>query len=713
MRLDISLREKLVVYYVLLGVISIFLVSLYSFYNAKEAIINRSFEQLTSVREVKTQRLEKFFNDRKRELIMMAYSKDLGDYISKSHSVDTILSSMAQENIHIFRFLNNGGYYSYFSLIDTIGRNTYPFIDLTKGEMTSFEPAVIEDVLGSIETQLGKSNSVVLKDYVLLNDVPTLLFASKVRTGGEYAGCFFVIGVPLDAINEIMLEKNPHSGLGESGESYLVGGDYLMRSTSRFQENSVLQTEVKTEGVLSGLKHEKGTQVIQDYRNITVLSSYRHLNVDGLDWVILAEIDFKEIMAPVFAFRNDSILISAIIAIILFILIFIISKRITDPMLKLRDVALEISEGKYGHTLPIYSRDEIGELTEAFNDMSMRIREQTKELREREKRLNHFYEATKDGIVLHDRGRPLLINQAMVDLTGYSSENLEKKNISEIIKIKDVDSYLSHPDRHFTYETIAYQKDGKHFAVEVQENPIEYDGNIISSTVIRDIRERLEAQAALNKERKKRLSSFIDGQENERQRLSRELHDGLGQSLIGIKMRLESLQFAEDDNNRVTVDVVKNFVNQTIEEVRRMSNNLMPAVLSNFGLSTAISNLTKQIVENSEIDVTFYDQTKNVTFNDKVSTYVFRIVQEALNNAVKHSGASKIDVILFSEEKMIRLLIEDNGKGLPTTIVSSGNGLYNMRERVNLLQGTIDFEPNAGEGLVINIRIPLNINDNE
>jgi len=709
MRLDISLREKLVVYYVLIGVISIFMVSFYSFYNAKEAIINRSFDQLTTVREVKAQRLEKFFNDRRRELKMMSYSKDLQYYVEQSNDISTILESMSLENFHIFSFLNEGGYYSYFSLIDSLGEPSYPFLNLDNGSINKVNSNQIQTVLDKLHNGFNKKNLIVLSDYVMMDGVATLFFASKIKRLNKHDPCFFVIGVPLSAINEIMLELNPRSGLGKSGESYLVGKDSLMRSTSRFQENSVLQTSVNTIGVREAFNGGKGTKVLKDYRDIDVLSSYRKLNIQGLEWVILAEIDFKEVMAPVFEFRNQSILISALIALVLFILVFIISKRITDPMLKLRDVALEISEGKYGHTLPIYSRDEVGELTEAFNDMSLRIREQTRELREREKRLNHFYEATKDGIILHDHGRPLLINQAMEDITGYSIDDLMQMHISEIIKIHDADAYLTHPDRQFSYESVVLRKNMDPIDVEVQENPLEYESNIISSTVIRDIRERLQAQKALNAERKKRLSSFIDGQENERQRLSRELHDGLGQSLIGIKMRLESLHFAEEDHNKQTVDVVKNFVNNTIEDVRRMSNNLMPAVLSNFGLITAISNLCKQTASNSGIEVNFDEPNRKLDISDKLMTYVFRIVQEALNNAVKHSEATKIDVILFAEEKHLRILIEDNGKGLPYDLShSTGNGLYNMRERVNLLQGSIDFEPNTGKGLVINIRIPLN-----
>jgi signal transduction histidine kinase len=248
----------------------------------------------------------------------------------------------------------------------------------------------------------------------------------------------------------------------------------------------------------------------------------------------------------------------------------------------------------------------------------------------------------------------------------------------------------------------------------VQENPIEYEGRILSSSVIRDIKDRKEAQKALNFEREKRLSSFIDGQEGERERLSRELHDGLGQALIAMKMQLESIKPDDVEKTKDKVARVKTFVISTIEDVRRMSNNLMPAVLSNFGLVDAISHLTKLIKSSTTIEINFDHNNVSKDISSKISTYLYRIIQEALNNAVKHSGASEINVMLIQEDNKLRLVIEDNGKGFDQNkLRAAGNGLYNMRERVNLLHGTIDITPSPGAGVVINIKIPLIIKADE
>lgn len=709
MKFDISIREKLVVYYVLLGIVSIFIVGVYSYYNSKEAILNRSFEQLTSIREEKKKSIENFFQDRIREIKLLSNSNEIKEFHSHINQspINWDKQDSIEANKHIVDFLSEGGYYQSFTVINSKNQ----VLHCNRIQELQFERninSMLRNHLEIINAKTIASKSVILTDYLSIENSHMLLLSSPIfRNNSEVIGSLiFAIGE--DAVNEIMFEKSTKTGLGETGESYLVGKDLLMRSASRFQDSSILRTIVETVGVGKSLEGESGTRVITDYRDIPVLSSFSELNIPGLEWVILAEIDFTEVMYPVFSIRDQVILITTIISLILIAIAFIISNRITIPLRNLVIATNKISLGEYGHTVPIYTDDEIGELTEAFNSMSVQIKEQTKELVEREKRLNHFYEATKDGIMLHDRGRPVLINQALSDLTGFSLTELMSMRIHQIIKIIDTDRYLSHPNKSFSYETTAYKKNGESFPVEVQENPLEFDGEIISSSVIRNIQERKDAQKALNTERKKRLSSFIDGQENERKRLSRELHDSLGQSLIAIKMRLESISAKKVDKAFETVDVVKAFVNNTIEEVRRMSNNLMPAVLSEFGLITAINNLCTQTKENSKINVIFEHQNVADYLPDKITIYIFRIVQEALNNALKHSGATEINLMLVQEEKNLILLIEDNGKGFdPKNQKSQGNGLYNMRERVNLLQGTIFIMPSLGEGLVINIKIPL------
>ena len=246
--------------------------------------------------------------------------------------------------------------------------------------------------------------------------------------------------------------------------------------------------------------------------------------------------------------------------------------------------------------------------------------------------------------------------------------------------------------------------------MEIKKSPILFEGKRVNSTVIHDITDRVIAQTALNMERQKQLSSFIDGQEDERKRVSRELHDGIGQSLIAIKMRLESLD-EENDTVKIasTIEITKAFVGSTIDDVRRMSNNLMPSSLAEFGIVTAVGSLVDKSSVNSKMTITFDHKSVPKNLDEKIQMYLFRIIQEAIHNSVKHAEASLLQILLLCEDKTLILIIEDNGKGFQgnhATLVK-GNGLYHMRERVQLLKGTIEFTSNSNKGLTIHIKIPI------
>lgn len=215
---------------------------------------------------------------------------------------------------------------------------------------------------------------------------------------------------------------------------------------------------------------------------------------------------------------------------------------------------------------------------------------------------------------------------------------------------------------------------------------------------------------ALKKEKQQRIRSVLDGQEIERQRLSRELHDGLGQSLIAIKLRLESLDLDSDPKAREMVNNLRQSFNMIIDEVRRISNNLMPAALHEFGLENALRNQCDELSTQTNINLQFSSSGIPVEMSRKTKIYLYRIAQEALNNVVKHAKATQVRVSLLKEAGSVQLLIEDNGRGINQEVSckGKGNGLFNMRERVNLLQGAMYIQTAAEKGTTIRIHLPLN-----
>ena len=148
-------------------------------------------------------------------------------------------------------------------------------------------------------------------------------------------------------------------------------------------------------------------------------------------------------------------------------------------------------------------------------------------------------------------------------------------------------------------------------------------------------------------------------------------------------------------------------MDQTIDEVRRISNNLMPSVLIDFGVGAAINNLVESFVASSSIKIKYKNDTHEDSKVDKgIQIALYRITQEAISNAIRQSECSEIKISISEFEEYIGLYISDNGKGFDGGRQHSGNGIRNMKERVKLVNGSIDIASSPA-GTIIEIEIPL------
>lgn len=211
----------------------------------------------------------------------------------------------------------------------------------------------------------------------------------------------------------------------------------------------------------------------------------------------------------------------------------------------------------------------------------------------------------------------------------------------------------------------------------------------------------------LKTERSMRLTAMIDGQENERQRISREIHDGLGQYLLAMKVKLENEINNRKNENTDSLKELKSFFINTIEEVKRISDNLIPVILDEFGISTALKNLCEEFARDNKIKIEFVSFGVPSDLNNKIQTYIYRIAQEGLSNIIKHSNSKEANVQLLGNSDQVNLIIQDDGSGFSVKETIKGNGLNNMKERAAILNGTVDILSNPGEGTTIAIKIPL------
>ena len=223
----------------------------------------------------------------------------------------------------------------------------------------------------------------------------------------------------------------------------------------------------------------------------------------------------------------------------------------------------------------------------------------------------------------------------------------------------------------------------------------------------------LAAQAAVaigNARRVEReaLERVVATQETERRRLARELHDGTGQALTSILLGLTSVEHAADlASARAAAASVRELVVSTLQDVRQLAVELRPKALDDFGLDPALRRLGQSIRERSGVDVQVEARIGAVRLPSEIETAVYRIVQEALANVLRHAAAERVSIVATRRDGRISLVIEDDGQGFAIAEPVEGMGLAGMRERVSLLDGTITIDSTIGTGTTIAVEIPL------
>jgi signal transduction histidine kinase len=226
--------------------------------------------------------------------------------------------------------------------------------------------------------------------------------------------------------------------------------------------------------------------------------------------------------------------------------------------------------------------------------------------------------------------------------------------------------------------------------------------------------ESLVARAAIAVDLSERVSRdalrrVVEAQELERARLARELHDETGQALTSILLGLKHLDEAvETDEARQATAAIRELVASTLQDVRRLAVELRPSALDDFGLVPAVERLASNLSEQSELVVDLEARLGAERLPPEAETALYRIVQEALTNVVKHAGARRVSITLVRKEGAAVVVIEDDGRGFdPEGVRSGALGFVGMRERVELVGGrlTVESSPGAGTTLVAEVRV--------
>lgn len=225
----------------------------------------------------------------------------------------------------------------------------------------------------------------------------------------------------------------------------------------------------------------------------------------------------------------------------------------------------------------------------------------------------------------------------------------------------------------------------------------------------RMLEHRISVQTAETKHQQELFYSTLEAIEDERIRVARDLHDEVGASLGLMRLLVGQMPTTKVSEIEETSTQYKQLIDSTINNVRRISNDLLPQGLEEAGLAFAIEGLCDKIVSASDIDIDLCVDPKVANLGNIINLAVYRLLQELLNNAMKHSEATLIEIIIQKEHSKLKINYSDNGKGFDfaEAYKKKSLGLKNIETRTKVLNGTAQFETQPNAGLKVRIEIPL------
>ncbi|HEX5803843.1 MAG TPA: histidine kinase [Azospira sp.] len=347
-------------------------------------------------------------------------------------------------------------------------------------------------------------------------------------------------------------------------------------------------------------------------------------------------------------------------------------------------------------------------------------------LKESDAQLRHMVHSVKDAFVTIDAEmRIVLLNDAARTLFDVRQGEVGGRCISELVMqmapeaaatslLRQLEDGMTLPNGVARLGAVDFVRNGQSLPVELSLSTSTYRGGLLLTVLFRDLSERKRAETQLletNRQLRELSNSLQLIREEERTRISRELHDELGQLLTGIRMEVSWIGSHLAPAQEVLlakIGTVKEQINQTIASIRRISSDLRPLVLDDLGFAAAAGWYVDQYAARSGIQATLSVPDDDAVVDGPAATALFRVMQEALTNVARHAAASRVDVDLRNEGGDRVLTIRDDGVGFrPPPGGKGGLGLIGMRERIEALGGSFSVRAAGQRGTVVEARIPL------
>ena len=451
---------------------------------------------------------------------------------------------------YIRSFLERFGYYDIFLIDAETGRIVYSvFKEVDFGTSLLTGPYADTNFAEAFRAAREASSS----DFVWFEDfapyapsynAPASFVASPIFDDNEVTGVL-VFQMPIDRINDIMTSQRAWSevGLGYSGETYIVGEDLLMRNQSRFliedregylqaiRESGLDESIIKkittfntsidlqpvdTIGTRAALAGETNTEIFPDYRGVEVLSAYRPLNLPGLSWVIMSEIDEAEALLPAHRLRNRTLILMGVLTLGVIFISFMFARTMTRPIQNLTEKAKRIAQGDLGLTIEASGGDEIAQLARNFDAMREALREmvegleekvaeRTKDLSDSETRVRAILNNAADAIIVIDSAGVIQEFNPSAEATfGYQANEIVGGKVDVLMPDRHARDHDNHLQRYHetgekhvvdqTREVEGLRKDGTEFPLELHVGEAVLDAEKLFVGIVRDITDRKQQE---------------------------------------------------------------------------------------------------------------------------------------------------------------------------------------------------------------------------
>ena len=392
--INLSLKTKFQIAFIFVGLASVSITGWLTFKNAKTTLESISAERLTAIREIKKQQIETYFANLTNLAVTLSENKTIIDALTNSINFSETSPAVFGNYLKRFNLKN------LFLVNDNSSEIVYS--SALKHDDHSFEKTIRKLIIAHGPDKVSFTDFAFQPDESTL---PCAYITSPVYLHNRKIG-LLILQISIDEVNTIMTNDNnwKELGFGATGETYLVGNDFRMRSDSRFyiqdsiayfkklheigtedstitkirfQHTSILIQSAKTIASANALNGQTATKQIKDYRGVDVVSSYAPINIAGLQWVIITEIDEREAFASIYALRENLVLLGVLITLLALIVSLLLARNIAKPMNSVTKAIEQYSVGNLSYRNSLSSQDEFGVLGNTLNDMAEKILEST------------------------------------------------------------------------------------------------------------------------------------------------------------------------------------------------------------------------------------------------------------------------------------------------------------------------------------------------